>query len=189
MATDFTVLLANLGEGDTEALGQIVSELYGELRQLARSRLKGAETPTLLDTTALVHESYLRLLRAGHIQVKDRSHFLAYAARAMRSVVVDFVRERSAQRRGGHDVKIPMDDDVAGRAWRGDSEILKVHEALQDLAAVSERLVAVVEMRYFAGLSEAQIAETLDVTERTVRRDWNKARLILAATLKAPALP
>ena len=183
MTNDFTVLLASLREGDNEALGQIVSQLYGELRLLARARLKGADVPTLLDTTSLVHESYLRLLRAGQIQVKDRSHFLAYAARAMRSVVVDFVRERSAQRRGGHDLKIPMDDNIAGRIWAGDAEILKVHDALEDLADVSERMVDVVQMRYFAGLTEAQIAEALDITERTVRRDWEKARLILAAAL------
>jgi len=187
MATiDFVALLANLGEGDSKALGQIVSELYGELRQLARSRLQNGEVPTLLDTTSLVHESYLRLLRAGQIQVKDRSHFLAYAARAMRSVVVDFARERSAQRRGGGDHKIPMDDDIAGIAPGADSDILKLHDALEDLAQVSDRLVTVVEMRYFAGLSEAEIAGALGVTERTVRRDWQKARLILAAALKAP---
>jgi RNA polymerase sigma factor (TIGR02999 family) len=131
-----------------------------------------------------VHESYLRFLNAGQIKISGRSHFLAYAARVMRSVVVDCVRERSAQRRGGGDMHITLDAGIADKLTAGDDEILKVHEALNDLAAVSERLVIVVEMRYFGGATEPEIAEALGVTERTVRRDWEKARILLAAALK-----
>lgn len=184
MATNFTVLLAGLRHGESEALSRIVAALYAELRQLAHARLRRAEAPTLLDTTSLVHESYLRLLKAGQIEVADRSHFLAYASRVMRSVVVDFVRERSAQRRGGQDVRVPLDDDLASRVAAGDQEILRIHDALEKLAEISERLARVVEMRYFAGMSEEEISEALQVSERTVRRDWEKARLILAAELK-----
>jgi RNA polymerase sigma factor (TIGR02999 family) len=179
-----TDLFAGLGQGNSEALGGIVAELYDDLRRLAHARLrKHQESPTLLDTTSLVHESYLRFLNARQIRISDRSHFLAYAARVMRSVVVDCVREGAAQRRGGGGLRITLDDDVAGRDSAGAREILKVHEALEDLAGVSERLVTVVEMRYFGGASEPEIAAVLGVTERTVRRDWEKARILLAAAL------
>jgi RNA polymerase sigma factor (TIGR02999 family) len=180
---DLTTLLAGARQGDSEALGRLFSELYGELRELAHARLKRNEVPTLLDTTSLVHESYLRFLKAQQVQIGDRSHFMAYAARVMRSVVVDFARERSAQRRGGQDVHVPLDTDVPAAA-SGANEVLRVHDALEDLAQVSDRLVRVVEMRYFGGMSEPEIAAVLGITERTVRRDWEKARILLAAALK-----
>lgn len=179
---DLTTWLA--GARPSDALGQLFSELYRDLRQLAHARLKRHAVPTLLDTTSLVHESYLRFLQAGQVQVADRAHFMAYAARVMRSVVVDFARESFAQRRGGQDVRVPLDTGAAASPAAGESEILRVHEALDELATVSERLVRVVEMRYFAGMSEAEIAEALGLNERTVRRDWEKARIILAAALK-----
>jgi len=178
-----TTLMAAARRGESEALGTLFAELYPELRRLAHARLKHHRAPTLLDTTSLVHESYLRFLRAGQVQVSDRAHFLAYAARVMRSVVVDFARESAAQRRGGQDVHIALDTDAA-RVPAGEVEILRVHEALEELATISERLVRVVEMRYFAGMSEAEIGEALGLTERTVRRDWEKARMMLAAALK-----
>jgi RNA polymerase sigma factor (TIGR02999 family) len=183
-ATDFTVLLAGLRHGESEALSRIVVALYAELRVMARGRLRHGEPPTLLDTTSLVHESYLRLLKAGQIEVTDRSHFLAYASRVMRSVVVDFIRERSAQRRGGQDFRVPLEDDLAVPIDAADREILRVHDALDRLAGISERMARVVEMRYFAGMMEEEISKALDVSQRTVRRDWEKARLILAAELK-----
>src|SRR5262249_10066283 len=142
------------------------------------------EAPVFLDTTSLVHESYLRFLRVGDVQIADRAHFLKYAARVMRSVVVDFARENFAQRRGGQDIHVPLEAEVDGRPLAGESEVMRVHEALDQVAAVSERLVQVVEMRYFGGMNEAEIAEVLGLTERTVRRDWEKAKIILAAALK-----
>ena len=108
---------------------------------------------------------------------------LAYAARVMRSVVVDFARQGSARRRGGQDVHIALETDAANLP-AGEAEIIRVHEALEELATFSERLVRVVEMRYFGGMSEAEIAEALGLTERTVRRDWEKARILLASALK-----
>lgn len=184
MTADLTALLGNLRNGDNEALGKVYSALYNELRQLAHARLHGNDAPTLLDTTSLVHESYLRLLKAGQIDISNRAHFLAYAARVMRSIVVDFVRVRSAQRRGGKEIRVEFREDLEHPLASGEAEILKVNEALDSLAAVSERLVSVVEMRYFGGMNEAEIAEALGVAERTVRRDWEKAKLLLAAALK-----
>ncbi len=180
---DITVLLAAARGGDASALGKVFTELYGDLRRLASLRLRNHEVPTLLDTTALVHESYLRFVKSGQMTLDDRVHFLSYAGRVMRSVLVDFARERAAVRRGGQDIRVTLDTEVDAVA-RLDSEILRVHLALEELGILSERLVRVVEMRYFAGMTEAEIAGELGVTERTVRRDWEKARVILASALE-----
>ena len=180
---DITALIAGVRRGDDEALGQLFSVLYEDLRRLAHARLKRHDSAAMLDTTSLVHESYLRFLKAGQVQISDRAHFLAYSARVMRSIIVDFARESSAQRRGGQEVHVTLDTDVAPLAG-GEVEVIRVHEALEELALLSERLARVVEMRYFAGMNEAEIGEALGVTERTVRRDWEKARIVLAAALK-----
>lgn len=181
---DITVLLARARDNDREAIDELFELLYHDLRRLAHSRLSQSGHQTLLNTSALVHEAYLRFQQAGRISLHDREHFLAYAATTLRSVVVDFVRKRSAERRGGDAVHVTLDTGVADEAVASDDEILAVHEALEELAAVDPRLVRVVEMRYFAGLTEAEIAAALGVTDRTVRRDWEKARVLLAAMLR-----
>jgi len=178
---EITELLSAAKAGDARAEAELFSLLYADLRKLAHSRLKRSQPCTLLDTTALVHEAYLRLNRAGYVQISDRSHFLAYAARAMRSIVVDFARKRGiASRAAGDPSALPDPGSIAAPG----TEILRVDQALRELAQVSDRLVKVVEMRYFAGMKEAEIAEALSLTERTVRRDWEKARMLLAAALK-----
>lgn len=161
----------------------LFAQLYHELRRLARSRLAGGGRHTLLDTSALVHEAFMRMQRDGLVALKDREHFLAYAATTMRSVVIDFVRRRQAARRGGEAEHVTLDTRAGEMLGKRDDEILEVHEALQLLAQVDERLVRVVEMRYFAGLTDAEIASALGVTDRTVRRDWERARLLLAQIL------
>ena len=173
---------ANCGDG--VALNQLFSVLYGELHRLARARLRGNRDLTLLQTTALVHESYFRFLKAGQVRIIDRSHFLSYASRVMRSIIVDFFRERSAKRRGGDDIRVPLDPEIAEPVPAGETEAIRVHQALEELSLVSDRLTRVVEMRYFAGMTESEMAEALGVTERTVRRDWEKARILLATALK-----
>ncbi|MFT3717498.1 ECF-type sigma factor [Pseudorhodoferax sp.] len=165
------------------AVEALFPALYSELRRLARSRLAGGR-PTLLDTSALVHEAYLRMQRGGGVQVADREHFLAYAASTMRSILIDFVRRRSADRRGGGLQHVTLDTLAAEQLGAStDEEILAVHEALEALAEVDARLVRVVEMRYFAGLSDLEIGAALGVTDRTVRRDWERARLLLSQML------
>lgn len=176
---------ANAGEpGAQDAL---FTAAYGELRRLARSRLRHGGRNTVLDTTALVHESYLRVMRGGALRGEGRRAFFAYASCVMRSVIVDTVRERRAQRRGGGQANETLDTGVADRAPAGaaDDDLLRVHEALQALAAAEPRLARVVEMRYFGGFGEAEVGEALGLTERTVRRDWDKARLLLSVLLKA----
>ena len=181
---DLTELLQRASLGDTDARGALFATAYPELRRLAHARLQGGGRNTVLDTTALVHESYLRFLRAGQLRATEQRSFFAYAAQVMRSVIIDTVRERQAERRGGDLQRMTLDSAVADALPAGEDELLHVHEALQQLAAVEPRLAQVVEMRYFGGYSEQEIAETLGVTDRTVRRDWDKARLLLLALLQ-----
>lgn len=157
--------------------------LYEELRRLARSRLAAGGRSTLLDTHSLLHESFMRLQHAGHSDLADREHFLAYAATTMRSIVVDHVRRRKAERHGGDVSHVTLDTAVANELGSSDDEILDIHDALETLGKVEPRLVQVVEMRYFAGLSEIEVAAALGITDRTVRRDWERARLLLAGML------
>jgi RNA polymerase sigma factor (TIGR02999 family) len=167
-----------------DSVQALFPSLYTELRSLARSRLAGGGRPTLLDTSALVHEAFMHMQKDGGVQLADREHFMAYAATTMRNIVIDFVRKRKAERRGGGAEHVTLDTRAAEQlSAAGDDEILDVHEALQTLAEVDARLVRVVEMRYFAGLTDLEIASALDVTDRTVRRDWERARLLLAEIL------
>jgi RNA polymerase sigma factor (TIGR02999 family) len=169
-----------------EGVDALFAAAYQDLRKLARLRLRGGGRNTVLDTTSLVHESYLRLARAGQLRLGDRTHFLRYACCAMRSVIVDLVRQRQAERRGGAAEHITLTTGAGAGAGghAGERQILRVHDALGELASHDPRMAQVVEMRYFGGLTEAEIAAALDVTDRTVRRDWEKARLWLAEALK-----
>ena len=183
---DLTDLLRRAQEGDARAFDDLFHVTYDELRALARQRLRFDQRGSLLDTTALVHESYLRFVAASRVRIEDRGHFMHFAARVMRSIVVDFIRERTAERRGGGVARIPLtsgDAIVDPTTAGGESEILRVHEALDELGKLDPKLVRLVEMRYFGGMTEAEIAEALEISERTVRRDWEKARLLLAEAL------
>jgi RNA polymerase sigma factor (TIGR02999 family) len=182
--SSLTQLIQQAGTGDSSARDELFSAAYGELRKLARSRLRDGGRNTYLETTALVHESYLRFLNSGHLRLEDRRAFFAYASKVMRSVVIDSVREHQALRRGGDLVQLTLDTQIADSLPGGEAEILHVHEALLALEAAEPRLAKVVEMRYFGGYSETEIAEALGLTERTVRRDWDKARLLLMSSLK-----
>lgn len=177
-------LLAEARDGNEDARAQLFAVAYDELRSQARAQLRDGGRSTLLDTTVLVHESYLRFLQAGQLAGVERGHFFSYSAQVMRSVVVDFARQRRAQRRGGDAPHVPLTLQLAAEVAAFDDQVLKMDDALEALKGVDERLVHVVEMRYFAGMTETEVAEALGVTERTVRRDWQKARLLLAAALR-----
>ena len=182
--TQLTELLARLQSGETQARDALFAIAYPELHRLARSRLRDGGRDTLLDTTCLVHEAYLRFVTAGELRAEDRRAFFAYASQVMRSVIVNSVRERVAQKRGGDWRPVTLSTSLAANIADGEDTVLKVHEALEDLEKADPRLAQVAQMRYFGGYSEQEIAETLDITERTVQRDWEKARLILAAALR-----
>jgi RNA polymerase sigma factor (TIGR02999 family) len=181
-----TSLLSAIGQGERDALGKLYELLYPELHRLAHSRLRRSGDFTLLDTTSLLHESYLRFEQSGAMAIGDRGKFMAYAAQVMRSVVVDVIRRRKSERHGGDAVHVELDDEAhaAPAPNERDDEVLRVHESLAELAAIDARLVQVVEMRYFAGMTEPEIADALGVAVRTVARDWEKARLFLHACLR-----
>jgi RNA polymerase sigma factor (TIGR02999 family) len=176
---ELTELLEAARNGESGAIDRVVTLTYRELRALAHQRLRGAGAITHLDTTSLVNECYLRLVKVGELKAESRAHFIAYAAHVMRSIVVDLVRKRRAQRRGGDLAPVTLDTALPDPASTGEDLLLRLDAALEELARLDERLVKVVEMRYFAGLTSEEIASALGVTERTVRRDWQKARLLL----------
>ena len=178
-----TGMLEAAGQGDKTAIGQLYGVLYPELRSIAHQRIRSLNNVQMLDTTSLVHESYLRLVKAGRINVENRKHFLAYAAHVMRSVVVDFVRHSRTERAGGAELHVTLNSEVLDAVASPADEILRMHEFLEELGQVDQRLVSVIEMRYFAGLDNDQIADVLGVTDRTVRRDLEKARLLLLDAL------
>lgn len=166
--------------GAREAL---FSAAYGELRKLARSRLYGSGNNAPLGATELVHESYLRFTDIGPLAGESRGAFFAYASQVMRSVIVDEVRRGRADRRGGRAEHVAFDTQLSESMPSGEDEMIWVHEALELLAQDEPRLAQIVEMRYFGGYSEIEIAAALQLNERTVRRDWNKARLLLSTLL------
>jgi RNA polymerase sigma factor (TIGR02999 family) len=176
-------LLAAARQGDERSAGQVFSLLYDDLRRLARARLRQHQTITLLDTTALLHESYLKLIATDSLPVDDQRHFFAYASHVMRSVIVDFARARLTDRRGGDVEHIVLDTALLEKVGGQENNVLRVHEALETLADAEPVLAQVVEMRYFGGLTEPEIGEVLGMSMRTVRRNWEKARLLLAAAL------
>jgi RNA polymerase sigma factor (TIGR02999 family) len=179
---DITQWLDAARDGDRAALDRVLGTLYHELHAMARRQLAGQYGQTL-DATALVNEAYLKLIGRRDVQFDDRAHFFAYAASAMRSVVVDYARQRLAQKRGGDLHRVTeLPDDIEG-GLRLDEDMLGLDTALRKLSAVDAKLAQVVELRYFAGLSEQEIAELLKRSERSIRRDWQKARMFLLASL------
>ena len=180
---------AHPSSGITEEIGTLSpdrpcwpSAIYPRLRRIARFRLRCGRD-ALLDTTALVHESYLRFAQSGRDPV-DWQSFLRYAPRIMRNVTIDSVRRRCARVHGGGAVHLDLENGLyaAGNAER--EEIVALRRAMEQLELVDRRLAQVVEMRFFEGIAESEIARTLGITERTVRRDWEKARLLLAQALR-----
>jgi RNA polymerase sigma factor (TIGR02999 family) len=181
---DITQLIQRAHDGDSAAVDELFQALYPEMRHIAHTRLRRNLVDPDMGTTALVHECYLKLRDAQRLDASNRAHFFSYAASAMRSIIVDIARAKATTRRGANAVHVSLEEelDVAERA--AEDQILQVHEALQQVSALDARLGALVEMRYFGGLSDTEIAAALDITDRTVRRDWQKARVLLAQALR-----
>jgi len=179
-----TRLLDAAHGGDLGARDQLYEFLYDHLTRMARAQLPRSATMTL-DPSAVLHEAYLRIDRfAIKGQFQNRRLFLGYASSVMRSVIVDHARERLAHKRGGGDVEVTLDTGLAEMLSASDDGILGVHEALMALEGVDPRAFRVVEMRYFGGLTEREIAEILEVSVPTVKRDWCKARAFLFDCLR-----
>lgn len=183
---EITRLLSAVRSGDRIASDALFAVVYRELHRLAHAQLGRGRPGETLNTTALVHESYLRLAKPGGLSADDRKHFFNLAARVMRHVVVDYARQRDAAKRSGDVVRIevggpgePAAEDSSGLT----EDLLALDAGLERLAAESPRLARLVELRYFAGLSFVEIAELQGLTERTAKRDWRKARAFLLAEL------
>lgn len=175
---EITDRLVSLRDGDSEAMNRLIPLVYDRLRALAHARLAGRTPGASLDTTGLVHEAYLRLVDQSRAAYRDRVHFFAVAATAMRQIIVDRARRRGAVKRGGGLLVASSRADEAGSDSRAE-EILAVHEALDRLASLDARLAKMVELRFFAGLSIEETGEVLGIDSRTVNRDWQMARALL----------
>jgi RNA polymerase sigma-70 factor, ECF subfamily len=171
-----TSILVAYRHGQADAFDRLVSLVYPELRRIARRQLRPWRPGLSLDTSAVVHEAYLKLVDQTQVEWQDRGHFFAIAARAMRQVIIDYARKRSAQKRGGGNVSLG-DREVAIQAQA--AELLELNELLGRLEAEDPRLLQIVECRFFAGYSEAETAKALGVSTRTVERDWLRARIWL----------
>lgn len=182
---EVTLLIERARGGSREAFDRIFELLYPELRQIAHRRLSRGARDGLMETTALVNECYLKFVQRDNLTPNDRSHFLAYSATVMRSIIVDAARAASTDRRGGDADQVTLTTGVMENLPNPADEILDVHAALEDLGRIDARLARVVEMRYFGGMDDAEIAEVLGLSKRTVTRDWDKARLLLAHALRA----
>ena len=181
---EVTLLIERARDGDRAAFDRIFELLYPELRQVARRRLSRSSRDGLIDTTALVNECYLKFAQRESLTPNDRAHFLAYCATVMRSIIVDAARVAQTDRRGGDAEQVTLTTDAIATLPDPADEILDVHTALEDLGRIDPRLARVVEMRYFGGMEDAEIAEAMGVSKRTVSRDWDKARLLLAHALR-----
>jgi RNA polymerase sigma factor (TIGR02999 family) len=182
--SDITGLIIRARDGDRAAVDSLFEAVYPDLRRIAHARLRRGFPDPDVGTTALVNECYLKLRASQRLDAADRAHFFAYTASAMRSIIVDIARAKAAERHGGQAVHVTLDEALLGGDSAGEDLIIKVHEALEQIGELDQRLVQLVEMRYFAGMTDSEIADVLGITDRTVRRDWQKARLLLATALR-----
>lgn len=173
--SDITRLLREVRDGDSGAFDRLMSLVYDELRQMASRQLQRERPGHTLDTSALAHELYLKLVDQAEVDWHGRAHFFVLAARAMRQILIDYARKRKAKKRGGDWSRTTLSARHGSIAVQM-GELLALDEVLHRLQDLDERLSKVVELRFFGGMTEKEIAEVLDVSTRTVQRDWRKAR-------------
>ncbi|HKD18577.1 MAG TPA: ECF-type sigma factor [Thermoanaerobaculia bacterium] len=178
VAATISALIASTEAGDRSASDALFSALYSELHRIARRQLSDAGPRLTLGPTTLLHEAYLNMSQREGPAFPDRDRFMGYAARVMRNVVIDHVRRRGTRKRGGQ-FQITTLDDEAGAAIAGGEELVRVGEALEDLAGIDPPLADVVDLKFFCGFSVVEIARMRCVSERTVQRQWEKARAFL----------
>jgi len=175
---DITRLLHEMRDGDPHALTELLPAVYAELRAIAHRRLTSGARDVVLDTTALVHEAYVRLFDRAPLEWTDRRHFFSVAAMAMRQIIVDHARKRVSAKRGGGAAHVVLEDTQVAVDSQA-AEIVSLHEALSRLSQLDARLAQIVELRFFGGFSEEEVAGIPQMSSRTVRRDWRKARALL----------
>lgn len=191
-SSPLTLLLQQAHAGDHDAAERAYTALYPELLKIARARLRVHQAPTLLDTHVLVHESFMRFVASAPLALHSRKHFYAYAAKAMRHIVIDFVRRAQAVRRGGAMQQVTFDTAVQHALSQAQSQpslptasVLELEHALAALEAADPALAELVELRYYGGYTDAEVAQALAVSERSVRRMWDKARAFLLLEMQA----
>jgi RNA polymerase sigma factor (TIGR02999 family) len=181
---DLPELLRRAGQADPQAADQLFAALYGELRRLAEHHLERGASLTL-GTTTLVHDAYLSMVGRQDVRFPDRARFFAYASRAMRGLVIDYARRRRAKKRGReYEITLVEQEIPAGSALEAGQDLQELADALDDLGELNPHLAELVDLHFFAGFSFGEIAEFRGVSERTVQRDWRKARLLLHHALK-----
>ena len=180
--SELDTLIRSSEGGDAQAREQLFTVLYAELHSLAQRQLRRNSSMTLSPTT-LLHETYLDMSSRGSGAFPDRARFLAYASRAMRGLIIDYYRSRSAQKRGGA-FQITVLPTELPEAVESDVELERLSEAVDALANIEPRLAQVVDLKFFCGLTFAEIGAALDASERTIKRDWEKARILLQHELK-----
>ncbi|MDX1420058.1 MAG: ECF-type sigma factor [Rubricoccaceae bacterium] len=185
---EITVLLGELSGGNRTVVDALLPRVYDELEVLARRQLRGERADHTLDTQALVHEAYLKLIGQNESSWQNRAHFFGIAALAMRRILINYAHKRKAAKRGGDAAVVTLVEGEVQRETRAD-ELIALDEALDRLAQLSERQAHIVELRFFGGLTQAEIGEVLGVSEITVRRDWRLARAWLSKALDDSALP
>lgn len=181
---EVTQILQRYGTGDEHAFDQVMDMVYEDLRRIAHRQLRRARFGDTLATTGLVHEAYLKLVDQTRAQYQDRNHFFAITAHAMRQIIVDYARKRFAKKRGGGQIPDTFDDERIA-AEREAERILAVDQALEQLKEIDERMLRVVECRFFSGLTEQETADALGMSLRTVQRTWMRARAWLKETLES----
>jgi RNA polymerase sigma factor (TIGR02999 family) len=184
--TDITGLLIAHGGGEADAFARLVPLVYDDLQRVARAQLRRHRPGDTLNTTGLVHEAYVRLVDQSRASWRNRGHFFAVSALAMRQIIVDHARRRSGQKRGGDREMVPFDENI-DRGTDDAERLLEIDAALHRLAEHDARLARVVDCRFFAGLTEQETAEALNVSLRTAQREWLKARAWLRAALTGAA--
>ena len=173
-----TALLATAERGDRAAADAVFAALYEELHRMARRELARRGAGVTLSATTLLHDAYLNISQREGVAFPDRNRYMGYASRVMRGLIIDYARSRQAQKRGGHFEITAISTDVADPMSNAD-ELMRISDALDELATVDQRLVRVVDLKFFCGFSFVEIGEIMNVTERTIQRDWEKARIFL----------
>lgn len=185
-STEVSELLLHWGKGDRKALEAVLPLVYNELRRLARFQLRQQRPNHTLQTTALVHEAYLRLAREKSLQVANRTHFLGIAAQLMRWILVDYERNRRAAKRGAGVTRLTLDSSLVARSESPDLDLLALDEALDRLAKMDPQQSQIIELRYFGGLSIEDTSEFLGISPATVKRSWSSARAWLLREMSRP---
>jgi len=182
--TDLTTLLTSAEQGDHSAADALFTVLYDELHRMARRELGRRGGGVTLSTTTLLHEAYLDISAREGTAFPDRARFMAYACRVMRGLIIDYARRRQAQKRGGEFEITAIATDIAGAATANADDLTDLNDGLVELEQTEPRLARVVDLKFFCGFSFAEIGSMMGVSERTVQRDWEKARIFLHGLLR-----